>query len=178
MNCENIYGHIKSKLKDKLIKNLIKDEDFKDLNINDLIENKVNKIVDGDIDFNNMDKKNETKESISGIKRPRLDNIKKDDWTIINIPRFKILSSYIEKENTSIRFQCNDGNNFEYCPRYAYNNNPEFKRWFDEKQATPSGIKYDSGLNKNGELPIKWFGMRENIDYFIGNKPNYDIWMS
>ena len=177
MNCENIYGHIKSKLKDKLIKNLIKDEDFKDLNINELIENKVDEIINGDIDFNNMDKKNEKKESKSGIKRPKLEKLKTDGWTIINIPRFKILSTYIEKENTSIRFQCNDGNNVEYCPRYAYNNNPEFKSWFDEKQATSSGIKYDNFYN-SGHLPKDWFGMRKNIDYFIGNEPDYGIWMS
>ena len=177
MNCENIYGHIKSKLKDKLIKNLIKDEDFKDLNINELIENKVDEIINGDIDFNNMDKKNETKESTSGIKRPRLEKLKTDGWTIINIPRFKILSSYIEKENTSIRFKCNDGNNVEYCPRYAYNNNPEFKSWFDNTITRSNGIKYDYPQN-NGHLPKDWFGMHENVDYFIGNEPDYGIWMS
>jgi hypothetical protein len=40
-----IYLHLKSTLKDKLIKNLKNDKDFKDLNIEDLIEKRVNIIL-------------------------------------------------------------------------------------------------------------------------------------
>uniref|UniRef100_A0A6C0C7L4 Uncharacterized protein n=1 Tax=viral metagenome TaxID=1070528 RepID=A0A6C0C7L4_9ZZZZ len=53
-----IYHNLKSILKNKLIINLKKDEDFKDLNIDDLIEERLNKILDGNINFNNINKIN------------------------------------------------------------------------------------------------------------------------
>ena len=45
---DNYIYYLKSTLKDKLIKNLKNDEDFKDLNIDDLIERRVNIILNGD----------------------------------------------------------------------------------------------------------------------------------
>ena len=174
MDDKLFYSSLKSSLKDKLIKNLLKDEDFKDLNIEDLIIQKVEENLNGEIDF--TDKSKIKKESKSGIMRPRLDHVEIDGWKIIPINRFKILSKYVEKINTSIRFQCNDGAIVEYCPRYAYNHNEKFRKWFDEKKANDSGIKYDSGTNKIGELPIKWFDLIEGKDYFINKTPDYSVW--
>ena len=52
MDENNIYKHLKSSLKNKLIKNLKLDEDFKNLNIDELIEERVDDILEDDIDFN------------------------------------------------------------------------------------------------------------------------------
>ena len=175
MDDKSFYMNLKNSLKDKLIKNLIKDEEFKDLNIEDLIRMKVEEKLNEDIDFpcKNKDKKSQSK---SGIIRPRLDYIEPcEGWTIIPITRFKILSTYIDKVNTSIRFQCNDGTIVEYCPRYAYKHNEKFKKWFDEQKTTNSGIKYDYPT-KIGQLPITWLDLIEDKDYFINKTPDYSVW--
>ena len=46
------YISLKDTLKNRLIKDLIKDEEFKDLNIQDLIRRTVEDKLNGDIDFN------------------------------------------------------------------------------------------------------------------------------
>lgn len=172
MNSDNIFYQLKNTLKDKLIKNLLKDSELKDLNINTLIEEKVNEIVDSDIDFDKINKNiNNDKKSYS--KTVDLNN----GWKVLNGTRFKILSSYIEKENTSIKYTCNDGTIVEYCPWYAYKNNEDFKKWFDNTPARSNGIKYDYP-QYNGQLPKNWFGMCENQDYFINSEPDYNIWMN
>ena len=45
------YISLKDTLKNRLIKDLIKDEEFKDLNIQDLIRRTVEDKLNGDIDF-------------------------------------------------------------------------------------------------------------------------------
>jgi len=172
MNENSIYKHLKNSLKNKLIKNLKLDEDLKDLNIDDLIEERVEDTLDDEIDFNIIANKSKN------INRPHSKSVELNNgWKIINGTRFKILSSYIEKENTSIKYICDDGTIVEYCPWYAYKNNEEFKNWFDNTKASNSGIKYDYTQN-NHQLPIKWCELRENIDYFINSKPDYNIWMN
>ena len=52
MEDNSFYIALKNSLKDKLINNLIKDEEFKDLNIEDLIKRTVEQKLDSDIDFN------------------------------------------------------------------------------------------------------------------------------
>ena len=54
MEDNNIYHHLKSILKNKLIKNLKNDEEFRDLNIDNLIESRVNNILDNEINFDNI----------------------------------------------------------------------------------------------------------------------------
>ena len=176
MEEDTFYISLKETLKGRLIKDLIKDEEFKGLNIQDLIKRIVEDKLNGDIDFDVKKDNRINEHSKSGILRPRLEHIEMDEWTIIPINRFKILSKYIEKVNTSIRFQCNDGKIVEYCPRYAYYHNKEFKEWFDTKKASESGIKYDSGPKKIGELPIKWFNLIQDVDYFIDKTPKYSVW--
>jgi len=54
MDEDKFYIYLKSNLKSKLIKNLKKDEYFINLNIEDLIEERVNKILDGDMDLSEI----------------------------------------------------------------------------------------------------------------------------
>jgi len=170
MNDNFIYSFLKQNLQKDLINNLT--EEFKNENIEDLdefIKNKVYEITNDNIDFN-------IKETKSSMTRPRgkieeLDN----GWRIINTSRFKILTSYINKINTSIRFKCNDGTVVEYCPRYSYRNNEKFNKWFDRQNESDSGIKYDYA-NRNNELPITWLNLIENQDYFINEEPDYSLW--
>ena len=51
---DKIYIYLKEVLKDRLINDLKKDNDFKKLNIDNLIETRVNIILDGDINFDNI----------------------------------------------------------------------------------------------------------------------------
>ena len=51
MEEDSFYISLKDTLKNRLIKDLIKDEDFKDLNIEDLIRRTVEDKLNGDIDF-------------------------------------------------------------------------------------------------------------------------------
>ena len=82
MDENNIYKHLKYSLKNKLIKNLKLDEDFKNLNIDELIEERVDDILEDDIDFNiksfnNNSLKNYTNNNISEkeyIKKCMIDN--------------------------------------------------------------------------------------------------------
>ena len=170
MSNDYVYSLIKSSLQDKLINNLKKDKDFKDKNLDELINRRVKLILNSDIDF--------TKQTKSSIKRPhgkmeQLDN----GWNILNTTRFKILASYIEKDNTSIKYECDDGTIIEFCPKYAYKNNERFKIWFDNQKTSDSGIKYDYPRN-NGKLPITWCELIENQDYFINSEPDYNLWMN
>lgn len=172
MSDNNIYKHLKNSLKNKLIKNLKLDEDFKDLNIDDLIEERVEETLDDEIDFDAITKKS------NNINRPHSKLVELNNgWKVMNGTRFKILSSYIEKENTSIKYTCDDGTIVEYCPWYAYKNNEEFKNWCDNTPTRSNGIKYDYP-QYNGQLPKNWFGMREKQDYFINSDPDYNIWMN
>jgi hypothetical protein len=52
MDDNSFYISLKNSLKNKLINNLIKDEEFKDLNIEDLIRRTVENKLDNKIDFN------------------------------------------------------------------------------------------------------------------------------
>ena len=52
MDENTFYISLKDTLKNKLIKDLIKDEEFKDLNIEDLIKRTVEDKLNSDIDFN------------------------------------------------------------------------------------------------------------------------------
>ena len=172
MSSDYIYSLIKSSLQDKLINNLKKDKDFKDKNLNELIDRRVKLILNSDIDFTKQ------KQTKSGIKRPhgkmeQLDN----GWNILNTTRFKILASYIDKDNTSIKYECDDGTIVEFCPKYAYKNNERFKMWFDNQKTSDSGIKYDYPKN-NGKLPVTWCELIENQDYFINSEPDYNLWMN
>ena len=63
-----IYQHLKSILKNKLIKNLKKDEEFKDLNIDDLIKRRVNNVLDDEIDFDNINNNPKINEEMYIIK--------------------------------------------------------------------------------------------------------------
>ena len=55
MTDENMYHYLKYTLKERLIKDLKKDEDFKDLKIEDLIEERVNIILDNQMELENVD---------------------------------------------------------------------------------------------------------------------------
>ena len=52
MEEDSFYISLKDTLKNRLIKDLIKDEEFKDLDIEDLIKRTVEKKLNEDIDFN------------------------------------------------------------------------------------------------------------------------------
>ena len=69
-----IYLNLKSILKNKLIINLKKDEEFKDLNIDDLIEERVNIILDGDINFDNINNKLKVNDEMYFIKECMIEN--------------------------------------------------------------------------------------------------------
>ena len=58
MDENTFYISLKDTLKNKLIKDLIKDEEFKDLNIEDLIKRTVEDKLNSDIDFNIKKSKN------------------------------------------------------------------------------------------------------------------------
>ena len=71
-----IIPYLKSTLKNKLIKNLKNDEDFKDLNIDDLIERRVNIILNGD-NFEDI---------LVSTPKKKSNNIKKDKADKVNKP--------------------------------------------------------------------------------------------
>jgi len=174
MSDDYIFTFIKKSLQKKLIKNLNIDLEFKDKNYEEIINRSVNKILENEIDFSNIEKN----KSDSGIKRPHGNTkILENGWKILNTSRFKILNTYINKKNTSIKYECDDGTIVEYCPIFAYNNNREFRKWYDEQKTSDSGVKYDYPQN-NGKLPVTWFGLIENQDYFINSGPNYNLWMN
>lgn len=170
-----IYSFLKKELQTKLINNLT--DEFKNENIevlDDFIINKVHEITNGEIDFNDIEQKSNL---VCTKPRGKIEEFEYDDirWKIINTTRFKILTSYIDKINTSIRFKCNDETVVEYCPRYSYKKNDKFKKWFDEQKESDSGIKYDYS-NRNYELPITWLELIENKDYFINKASDYSLW--
>ena len=69
MEEDSFYISLKETLKNRLIKNLIKDEEFKDLNIEDLIRRTVENKLNSDIDFDV--KKPKKKEYVTGDKSLR-----------------------------------------------------------------------------------------------------------
>ena len=84
MSSDYIYSLIKSSLQDKLINNLKKDKNFKNKNLDELINRRVKLILNSDIDFTKQ------KQTKSGIKRPhgkmeQLDN----GWNILNTTLLK-----------------------------------------------------------------------------------------
>lgn len=76
MDEDLFYISLKDTLKNRLIKDLIKDEDFKDLNIQDLIKRTVENKLNGHIDFDNKKSyvKNNNVSEKEYIKRCMIDN--------------------------------------------------------------------------------------------------------
>lgn len=88
-------------------------------------------------------------------------------WTVEPLPRFKILSSYVDKKTTAFEVKLDDGRYATFNPRFAHIHNDEFRRWFDDTNTSNSGIKFDTGTKKNGQEPASWKGMRVGVDYQI-----------
>ena len=127
MGDDTFYISLKNSLKRKLIINLIKDEDFKNLNIEDLIKRVVEDKLNDEIDFN-LEKleKFENKEDIVKKKsnRERLnktielnqDNPKRIDSKAYNrYEKYKSATNYIE-------FLESGGNNQDYNYDLEYGN--------------------------------------------------------
>ena len=76
MSNDYIYSLIKSSLQDKLIKNLKKDKDFKDKDLNELIERRVNIILNGD-NFEDILISTSKKKSSNIIKKDKSDKVNK-----------------------------------------------------------------------------------------------------
>ena len=127
MGDDTFYISLKNSLKRKLTINLIKDEDFKNLNIEDLIKRVVEDKLNDEIDFN-LEKleKSENKEDIVKKKsnRERLnktiklnqDNPKRIDSKAYNrYEKYKSATNYIE-------FLESGGNNQDYNYDLEYGN--------------------------------------------------------
>ena len=76
MDENSFYISLKNSLKNRLIKDLIKDEEFKDLDIEDLIRRTVEKKINEDIDFDikKSKKNNSNTEEKEYIKKCLIDN--------------------------------------------------------------------------------------------------------
>ena len=76
MDGNSFYISLKNSLKNRLIKDLIKDEEFKDLDIEDLIRRTVEKKINEDIDFDikKSKKNNSNTEEKEYIKKCLIDN--------------------------------------------------------------------------------------------------------
>ena len=76
MDGNSFYISLKNSLKNRLIKDLIKDEEFKDFDIEDLIRRTVEKKINEDIDFDikKSKKNNSNTEEKEYIKKCLIDN--------------------------------------------------------------------------------------------------------
>ena len=106
---------------------------------------------------------------------------KASGWQVEPLPRFKILEPYVKKEKYAYQVELDEtdthggsgtvgqpSNRFvTFNPCYAYTHNEEFKEWFDTKRTSKSGIKFDTGTNKNRQMPTDWKCMRADIDYVV-----------
>ena len=94
------------------------------------------------------------------IKLKQLDGVFKE------LSRFKILTSMTEDRRV-FWYKTTDDGYVYWCPWTAYRNNTNFCVGFDSKQASASGVKWDTGTKFNGRIPNNWRGMTEGTDYVI-----------
>ena len=64
IDMDNIYINLKNNFKDRLIRDLKNDKDFKNLNIDNLIEHSVSRILDSDINFDRIIIREEPRDQI------------------------------------------------------------------------------------------------------------------
>ena len=127
MGDDTFYISLKNSLKRKLTINLIKDEDFKNLNIEDLIKRVVEDKLNGDIDFN-LEKLEKSENKVDTVRkkinRERLnktielnqDNPKRIDSKAYNrYEKYKSATNYTE-------FLELGGNNQDYNYDLEYGN--------------------------------------------------------